>query len=208
MENNYQARGERARNGDAGFFTIRKLTPSGQQKQDEHVKEIRDGIKEVTGAELYPAVEAVSEAAAPPIPAAAAFKAAKALNKADAATEVVVKSAKQTVTQSQEMTRVGRWMNQSEYDKMKSTGRVQADSTGQHRVAIPAKPDAYKAAPKKDFYVEYDVPTSSLGSGGTDGWRTISGPGSPKSRLAKKKGEPEPKLPEFENISEPKQVKE
>lgn len=105
------------------------------------------------------------------------------------------------------MSRVGRWMSRAEYAKMKATGRVQADAAGQHRVAYPATADAYKAAPKGDIYVEYDVPTSSLGPGGTDGWRTISGPGSPQAKLAAKRGQPIPELPEFKNLSEPIQVK-
>jgi hypothetical protein len=106
-----------------------------------------------------------------------------------------------------DMTRVGRWMSQEEYAKMKASGRVQADASGQHRAASPATPDAYKAAPTGDIYVEYDVPTSSLGPGGTDAWKTISGPGSPKARLAQKKGEPIPELPEFQNLSDPIQTK-
>lgn len=101
------------------------------------------------------------------------------------------------------LSRVGRWMSRAEYQAMKTTKVVQADSAGMHRVAYPATPDAYKAAPKGDIYVEYDVPTSSLSPGGTEAWRTIYGPGSPAARLAEKKGLPTPQLPTFENLSEP-----
>lgn len=103
--------------------------------------------------------------------------------------------------------RVGRWMSRTEYQAMKTTRVVQADSSGMHRVAYPATPDAYKAAPKGDIYVEYDVPTSSLSPGGTEAWRTIHGPGSPAARLAEKKGLPIPQLPSFKNLSEPLQIK-
>lgn len=103
--------------------------------------------------------------------------------------------------------RVGRWMSRAEYQAMKTTRVVQADSAGMHRVAYPATPEAYKAAPKGDIYVEYDVPTSSLSPGGTEAWRTIYGPGSPAARLAEKKGLPTPQLPTFQNLSEPLLIK-
>jgi hypothetical protein len=106
-----------------------------------------------------------------------------------------------------ETTRVGRWMSTAEYRAMKASGVVQADANGMHRVAVPASPDAYKAAPKGDIYVEYDLPTSSLSPGGTDAWRTVHGPGSPMARLAEKKGLPPPQLPKFTNLSEPLRTK-
>ncbi|WP_420038233.1 TreTu family toxin [Sulfidibacter corallicola] len=57
------------------------------------------------------------------------------------------------------------------------------------------------------FGVVRDVPTHSLNPGGTEGWKTIHRPGSPRGRLARKKGLPEPELPEFQNLSEPLKVK-
>ena len=102
--------------------------------------------------------------------------------------------------------RVGRWMNPKELGKMKETGKVQGNAQGVHRVASPANPDAYKAAPKGDTYATYDVPTESLGPAGTDAWKQISGPGSLKARAAARKGETVPDLPAFENLVE-EQVK-
>jgi len=98
-------------------------------------------------------------------------------------------------------TRVGRWMNPKELDAMQSTGRVQTgpDSGGIHRVAVPADPDAYKAAPSGDVFVSYDVPSSSLRPH-SQGTMAIDGPNSPAGRLAKKKGETPPELPEATNI--------
>ncbi|MCH2176915.1 MAG: hypothetical protein MK193_14420 [Lentisphaeria bacterium] len=106
-------------------------------------------------------------------------------------------------TSNVQYVRVGRWMSEAEYKAMKVTGRVQSDQAGLHRVANPANPNAYKAAPKGDIYVEYDVPLSSLKPGGTTGWSNIHGPGSPMARIAQKKGLPEPILPQFKNLSEP-----
>jgi hypothetical protein len=105
------------------------------------------------------------------------------------------------------MTRVGRWMHPAEYEAMKASGVVQADVAGLHRVAVPASPNAYKAARKGDIYVEYDLPTSSLSPGGKDVWRTVHGPGSPLARLREKKGLPAPELPRFKNLSKPLQIK-
>ena len=98
-------------------------------------------------------------------------------------------------------------MSTAEYDAMKSSGVVQSDVAGMHRVAVPATPTAYKAAPKGDIYVEYNLPSSSLSPGGTEGWRTVHGPGSPAARLAEKKGLPAPELPKFENLSDPLHTK-
>jgi len=105
------------------------------------------------------------------------------------------------------MTRVGRWMNPAEYEAMKASGTVQGGAGGVSRVAVPATPDAYKAAPKGDIYVEYDVPTSALRPGGTDAWRTIPGPGSPAARQAARTGQPPPEFPKVENISDPLHTK-
>lgn len=126
---------------------------------------------------------------------------------ASAARPAATATSQLAVTSSVSMTRVGRWMNPAEYEAMKKAGTVQADSAGMHRVAVPASPNAYKAAPKGDIYVEYDLPSSSLSLGGTNGWRTVHGPGSPAARLAEKKGLPAPELPKFENLSDPLQTK-
>lgn len=98
------------------------------------------------------------------------------------------------------MTRVGRWMSPDELAAMKRTGFVQEGSGGLHRVVVPASKDAYKAAPKGDVFVTYEVPTSSLKSAGNDAWRAIPGPNSIHGRLAAKKGKPMPQLPRFENL--------
>jgi RHS repeat-associated protein len=101
------------------------------------------------------------------------------------------------------MTRVGRWMNPAEYEAMKASGTVQGGAGGVSRVAVPATPDAYRAAPKGDIYVEFDVPAASLRPGGTEAWRTIPGPTSPAGRQATRTGQPPPEFPKFENLSDP-----
>ena len=65
--------------------------------------------------------------------------------------------------------RVGRWMSQAELEAMKETGLAQEGSGGASRVAEPSNPDAYKAAPAGDVYVEYDVPSGSTKPDGTGG---------------------------------------
>ena len=83
---------------------------------------------------------------------------------------------------------------------MQSTGRVQTGAGGVHRVAFPADPNAYKAAPAGDVFATYDVPSCSLKPAGTDAWRQIVGPDSVQGRLAARKDLPLPELPEFENL--------
>jgi RHS repeat-associated protein len=84
-----------------------------------------------------------------------------------------------------EWCRVGRWMNPTELSNMQATNRVQEGPGGMTNVAYPADPNAYKAAPKGDVYVEFWVPCKSLRPGGSPIWRKIYGP---KFRLAPKLG--------------------
>jgi len=96
--------------------------------------------------------------------------------------------------------RVGRWMSPDELKAMRATGLVQAGEGGVSRVAFPADPDAYGAAPSGDLFVTFDVPSSTLRRAGTDAWRQIAGPDSLFGRLAAKKGYPMPELPRFHNL--------
>src|SRR5438105_14500886 len=61
---------------------------------------------------------------------------------------------------SPEWVRVGRRMSQEELTDMRVTGFAQESKSlgGGSRVTLPPNPDAYKAAPAGDVYVEYDVP--------------------------------------------------
>ena len=88
--------------------------------------------------------------------------------------------------------RVGRWMSQSEYDKMIETGRVQMSPSGNTTyVANPADINAFnKQAKPGSIYVEFDVNISSVFNAGKDGWGQIPGPGSILDRLNQKKGLP------------------
>ncbi len=101
---------------------------------------------------------------------------------------------------SAEFSRVGRWMNPKELEAMRATGRVQMGEGNVHRVAYPADPGAYKAAPRGDVFATYDVPSSSLRPGGADAWRLIAGPDSVFGRLAARQGKPLPEPPEFVNL--------
>ena len=100
-------------------------------------------------------------------------------------------------------TRVGRWMSESEYDEMVATGKVQMSPNGNTcRFTNPANPNAYRAAPKSDVYVEFDVPTESIYPAGTVYWGQIYGPGSQLDRLNQYKGLPPiTEMPNATNIN-------
>ena len=91
-------------------------------------------------------------------------------------------------------------MSENELEKIKGTGKVQAGDGDQTHVTIPADPNAFKDAEKGSVFVEFDVPSGSVAPGGKEGWGIISGPNSVRGRLAKKKGDPIPVMPEAENI--------
>jgi hypothetical protein len=65
---------------------------------------------------------------------------------------------------------------------MLETGHVQWNSVGTHRVSNPASPETFRAAPKGDVYVEYEVPTATL-SPHSQGTSVIRGPNSAAARL-------------------------
>jgi hypothetical protein len=92
-------------------------------------------------------------------------------------------------------------MSPDELEAIKATGLVQAGGGGFHRVAVPADPTAYKAAPPGDVFATYDVPTNALRPAGSEGWRLMAGPNSIQARLAVKKGLPPPELPRFQNLT-------
>ncbi|GAA3882293.1 hypothetical protein GCM10022227_44850 [Streptomyces sedi] len=102
-----------------------------------------------------------------------------------------------------DMSRVGRWMGDAEYQAMLDTGYVQAGSGGQSTyVAFPSDQTAYgrQAAPGS-LYVEFDVPSDSLRTAGEPGWRQIPGPDNQLyTRLNARRGLPPPEMPRFENI--------
>ncbi len=107
-----------------------------------------------------------------------------------------------SVTKGTGNTRVGRWMSQAEYDKMVETGRIQMSGDNKVHVANPADIEAFgKQAPKGSLYVEFDVSSSTMSPGGTDGWGIINGPGSLLDRLNAKKGLPRiTEMPQVTNI--------
>jgi hypothetical protein len=58
--------------------------------------------------------------------------------------------------------RVGRWMDQDEYDKMVATGRVQAGSQGDATAAMLDGPAGFQdQANSGTFYLEFDIPANS-----------------------------------------------
>jgi len=102
---------------------------------------------------------------------------------------------------SSEMKRVGRWMPRSEYDLMRSTGRVQQGAGGATSVADSGPASFVRQAPSGRVYVEFSVPKSCLLKGGQDDWFKIVGPDAPNSMkymLNKQGGE---QLPAVTNLS-------
>ncbi len=101
---------------------------------------------------------------------------------------------------SSELTRVGRWMSQEEYEKMSETGMVQESHSGTTHVANPASMEAFgKQAKIGQIYVEFDVPIEALKQT-NERWAKILGPNTIEARLAVKKGNPIPQMPSATNI--------
>jgi hypothetical protein len=91
-------------------------------------------------------------------------------------------------------------MHPDEHAAMQETGNIQWNSVGTHCVANPATPDAYRAAPKGDIYVDYEVSTSVL-CPHSEGTSIIYGPNSLQARLP---GRAQPGDVPFRNMSEPR----
>ncbi|MGW7176580.1 TreTu family toxin [Streptomyces xanthophaeus] len=98
------------------------------------------------------------------------------------------------------MATVGRWMSGAEHRAMMETGMVQRGGGGFTYVVYPANRDAYISARPGSVYAEFDVPKSSLIPGGRPGDFKMSDSDTIFARLAQKKGNPVPQLPEAKNI--------
>jgi len=100
-----------------------------------------------------------------------------------------------------DLVRVGRWMSQTEYDKMALTGRVQESFSGTTSVANPANIESFaKQAKPGSIYAEFDMPINSLKPTST-GWSKVLGPNSLEGRHAAQLGiKPITKMPTATNI--------
>jgi hypothetical protein len=96
--------------------------------------------------------------------------------------------------------RVGRWMSETEFQKMLDSNFVQKSKGNMTHITNPANPDAFKAAKPGSIYVEFDVPASSVVPGGKEGWGIIPGSGSIYDKLNIRKGLPGYKMPKATNI--------
>jgi len=103
-----------------------------------------------------------------------------------------------------EVTRVGRWMSEGEYQSMRASGRVQAplNGAGATHVTVPPDPSSFKPPPQSARFVEFDVPTAQLRVHDVGkGWGRVFGPGSLEARAAEAKGLPVPTaMPPATNI--------
>lgn len=75
-----------------------------------------------------------------------------------------------------DVTRVGRWMSQEEFDAMSAGGRVIEGGGGRTYVVRPPNPDAYRGASPGSAYAEFNVPSSSLRPASQPDWAVIPGP--------------------------------
>lgn len=110
-----------------------------------------------------------------------------------------IKAGAGAISDATQLTRVGRWMGESEFTAMKSTGMVQESTTGTTHVTLPANPSAYRAAKPGSVYTEFSVPKRSV-KPTQPGWGKIVGPNSLEGRLAAKKGQPVPQMPPAKKI--------
>ncbi len=91
-------------------------------------------------------------------------------------------------------------MSEAEHQKMVDSGFVQESFSGTTHVGSPASQSAFgKQAKPGSFYVEFDVPTSSLKQT-QEGWAKVLGPNTVEARLAAHKGQPVPQMPKATNI--------
>ena len=101
-------------------------------------------------------------------------------------------------------TTVGRWMSETEYNKMKETGKVQMSPNGNTTyVANPADKSAFeKQAKPGSVYVEFDVDSGRIYPAGNEQWGQIAGPGSLYDRFNQSKGQPGiTDMPDASNIT-------
>ncbi|NDP59174.1 MAG: hypothetical protein GZ090_07445 [Oxalobacteraceae bacterium] len=83
---------------------------------------------------------------------------------------------------------------------MNVSGKVQESFSGTTHVAVPANPSAFvNQARPGSVYVEFNVPTSSLKET-SQGWSKIIGPNSLEGRLALRKGQSVPQMPNATEI--------
>lgn len=79
---------------------------------------------------------------------------------------------------TQAFTRVGRWMSETEFKLMQSTGKVVEGAGGRTYVVNPPNPAAFTGAGRgSNIYAEFNVPTNALRAGSKPEWAVIPGPG-------------------------------
>ncbi|HET7117502.1 MAG TPA: hypothetical protein VFI29_13475, partial [Hanamia sp.] len=104
------------------------------------------------------------------------------------------------------LTKVGRWMSESEYLAMKNEERVIEGAGGQTFVT-EGGPHLYTGASPGSIYVEFEVPTNSLLKGGKEGWFKMIGPNAEKSQLFMLQKQGGELLPKYNNLSKALKVK-
>lgn len=99
-----------------------------------------------------------------------------------------------------EMTTVGRWMSELEYEAMKSGATILEGAGGQTFVTQGGA-HLFSGAARGSVYAEFQVPTNSLLQGGKEGWFKMLGPNASKSQqyLLQKQGGA--LLPQYQNLS-------
>ncbi len=102
---------------------------------------------------------------------------------------------------AEDLTRVGRWMSEKEYNLMRQTGRVVEGGGGQTFVSTKGHADFMRAVQPGSIYAEFEVSKSSLLQGGKDGWLKMLGPGARDSQLYMLQKQGGQILPKHQNLS-------
>jgi RHS repeat-associated protein len=75
-----------------------------------------------------------------------------------------------------DLTRVGRWMSETEFNQMSATGRVVEGAGGRTSVTRPPDPLSFRPPPSSTIFAEFNVPSGILRQGGRPEWAIIPGP--------------------------------
>ncbi|QKW10678.1 hypothetical protein HUT18_06320 [Streptomyces sp. NA04227] len=75
-----------------------------------------------------------------------------------------------------DLTEVGRWMDDDEFAKMKNSARVQEGAGGRTFVVRTGDPEDYKVTPAGTIFVRFKVPSSFLKPASKPEWAVIPGP--------------------------------
>ena len=71
---------------------------------------------------------------------------------------------------------MGRWMSETEFNKMSGSGKVVEGAGGRTYVVNPANPNSFKPPKGSPIYAEFNVPSNVLKPASKKEWAVIPGP--------------------------------